>query len=106
VRHVSEAFAARILTSWLPRAVPLVGTLTVAALDAAFLTLASRRSQSYFRDRHWQIRQQIIVGQIARPTWKSLAGQSSLRLELPAASSAPNMPPESALSSNDTGPSA
>ncbi len=86
VRYVSEAFAARILTSWLPRAVPLVGTFTVAALDAAFLTLAARRSASYFRDRHWLVRQQIITGQLARPTWRTIAAQSTLRLEPPTAS--------------------
>ncbi len=84
VRYVSEEFAARILTSWLPRAVPIVGTLTVAALDATFLTLAGRRSINYFRDRHWLVRQQIITGQIARPNWTTLASQTAIRLEPPA----------------------
>ncbi len=84
VRYVSEEFAARILTSWLPRAVPIVGTLTVAALDATFLTLAGRRSISYFRDRHWLVRQQIITGQIARPAWPTLASQTVIRLNPPA----------------------
>ena len=83
VRYVSEAFAARIATSWLPRAVPIVGTLTVAALDATFLTLAGRRSTSYFRERHWLVREQIITGQIARPGWQSLASQTAIRLEPP-----------------------
>ncbi len=84
IRYVSERFAARILTSWLPRAVPIVGTLTVAALDAVFLTMASRRSTAYFRDRHWLVRQQIITGQIAHPEWKVIASQSRLRLGPPA----------------------
>ena len=85
VRYVSEAFAARIAASWLPRAVPIVGTLTVAALDATFLTLAGRRSTSYFRERHWLVREQIITGQIARPGWQSLASQTAIRLEPPGA---------------------
>jgi uncharacterized protein (DUF697 family) len=105
VQHVSEAFAARILTSWLPRAIPLAGTLTVAALDATFLTMAGRRSQSYFRDRHWLVRQQIIVGQISRPTWKSLATQTAPHLEIPAAPTASIAPPTPTSPANDTGPS-
>lgn len=84
VRYVSEAFAARILTSWLPRAVPIVGAITVAALDAAFLTLAGRRSTSYFRDRHQRVRQHILTQHIARSDWKGSAAQPTFRLAPPA----------------------
>ncbi len=57
VTRISEQFAARIITSWLPRLVPIIGTATIAALDTAFLTLAGRESTRYFRKRHLEVRQ-------------------------------------------------
>ena len=57
VKRISEQFAARLMTSWLPRLVPIIGTATIAALDTAFLTLAGRESTRYFRQRHVAVRQ-------------------------------------------------
>jgi hypothetical protein len=66
VSRISEQFAARIVTSWLPRMVPIIGTATIAALDTAFLTLAGRESTRYFRRRHMEMRQYIVAARIDR----------------------------------------
>jgi hypothetical protein len=78
VKRVSEQFAARILTSWLPRLVPIIGTATIAALDTAFLTLAGRESTRYFRKRHLDVRQYIAATNIDRAHWPSIAAGAAL----------------------------
>jgi uncharacterized protein (DUF697 family) len=93
VKRVSEQFAARIMTSWLPRIVPIIGTATIAALDTAFLTIAGRGSALYFRKRHLEVRRVIDVAQLDRSQWESIAASTSQALpgaELP--------PPPPALS--------
>ena len=82
VTRVSEQFAARIVTSWLPRLVPVIGTATVAALDTAFLTLAGRESTRYFRKRHLEVRHFIAATQVDRVQWKAIAGSASLNLPI------------------------
>jgi hypothetical protein len=72
VKRISEQFAARLISSWLPRLVPIIGTATIAALDTLFLTAAGRQSIHYFRTRHVQLRQQITVLGAARSQWKQL----------------------------------
>ncbi len=73
VSRISEQFAARIITSWLPRLVPVIGTVTIAALDTAFLTLAGRESTRYFRKRHLDVRQFIAATDVERAQWPSIA---------------------------------
>jgi hypothetical protein len=73
VSRISEQFAARLITSWLPRLVPVIGTATIAALDTAFLTLAGRESVRYFRKRHLDVRQFIVAAKVERPQWSTLA---------------------------------
>jgi len=80
VKRISEQFAARLMTSWLPRLVPIIGTATIAALDTAFLTLAGRESARYFRERHMAVRQYLAATNIERAQWKSIAASSSLAL--------------------------
>jgi hypothetical protein len=86
VTRISEQFAARIVTSWLPRLVPIIGTATIAALDTAFLTLAGRESTRYFRQRHLAVRKYIAATQVERSTWASIAAGAAMTLpgvELP-----------------------
>ncbi|CAG0937606.1 hypothetical protein TFLX_06551 [Thermoflexales bacterium] len=73
VTRISEQFAARIVTSWLPRLVPLIGTATVAALDTVFLTLTGRQSMRYFRKRHLDVRHFIAATNLEREKWKAIA---------------------------------
>ena len=80
VSRISEQFAARIITSWLPRMVPIIGTATIAALDTAFLTLAGRESTRYFRKRHLDVRGHIAAAKIERAQWPSLAAGATLTL--------------------------
>jgi hypothetical protein len=80
VKRVSEQFAARLMTSWLPRLVPIIGTATIAALDTAFLTLAGRESARYFRERHVAVREYLATANIERAQWKTIAASSSLAL--------------------------
>jgi hypothetical protein len=80
VKRVSEQFAARLLTSWLPRMVPIIGTITIAALDTAFLTLAGRESSRYFRQRHMDVRKYIVATQIDRAQWPGVAAGAALNL--------------------------
>jgi hypothetical protein len=80
VKRVSEQFAARLMTSWLPRLVPIIGTATIAALDTAFLTLAGRESARYFRQRHVVVRQYLATTNIEHAQWKSIAASPSLAL--------------------------
>jgi hypothetical protein len=80
VKRVSEQFAARLLTSWLPRLVPIIGTATIAALDTAFLTLAGRESTRYFRQRHLDVRKYIAATHIDRARWSSIAASATLNL--------------------------
>jgi uncharacterized protein (DUF697 family) len=80
VKRVSEQFAARILTSWLPRLVPIIGTATIAALDTAFLTVAGRESTRYFRKRHLEVRQSIAAAGIDRAQWPAIAAGAALTL--------------------------
>ena len=80
VTRISEQFATRLMTSWLPRLVPIIGTATIAALDTAFLTLAGRESARYFRQRHVAVRQYLATTHIERAQWKSIAASSSLAL--------------------------
>jgi hypothetical protein len=82
VKRISEQFAARLMTSWLPRLVPIIGTATIAALDTAFLTLAGRESARYFRQRHVAVRQYLTSTPIDRAQWKSIAASSSLALPI------------------------
>jgi hypothetical protein len=80
VKRVSEQFAARLLTSWLPRLVPIIGTVTIAALDTAFLTLAGRESSRYFRQRHLDVRKYVAATQIDRSKWAAVAAGAALTL--------------------------
>jgi len=80
VERVSEQFAARLMTSWLPRLVPIIGTATIAALDTAFLTLAGRESSRYFRERHLAVRKYLSATHVDRALWKEVAASSSLSL--------------------------
>jgi hypothetical protein len=80
VGRISKQFAARLVTSWLPRLVPIIGTATIAALDTAFLTLAGRESRRYFRQRHWETRNAIAMQKIDRAGWKAVAERSALTL--------------------------
>ena len=59
--RISEQLAAKIMTSWLPRAVPVIGAATSAALDYAFLRVIGWRSSRHYRTQHLFVR-----GQIAR----------------------------------------
>lgn len=93
VTRISEQFAARIVTSWLPRLVPVIGTATVAALDTAFLTLAGRESMRYFRKRHLEVRQFIAATNLERARWKALA--TSAARTPPGAPPLPLPPPSS-----------
>jgi hypothetical protein len=90
VKRISEQFAARILTSWLPRLVPIIGTATIAALDTAFLTLAGRESTRYFLKRHLSVRQYIAAAQLDRAQWSQLAAGAALNLPPPRS---PALPP-------------
>jgi hypothetical protein len=80
VKRVSEQFAARLMTSWLPRLVPIIGTATIAALDTVFLTLVGRESSRYFRERHVAVREYLTTAHIDRAQWKTIAASSSLAL--------------------------
>lgn len=80
VTRISEQFAARLVTSWLPRLVPIIGTATIAALDTAFLTLAGRESSRYFRRRHADVRQYIATANIERTQWPTIAASAALSL--------------------------
>jgi hypothetical protein len=80
VSRISEQFAARIITSWLPRFVPIVGIATIAALATAFLTLAGRESTRYFRKRHLDVRQFIAATQVERAQWQSIAASAASTL--------------------------
>lgn len=80
VGRISKQFAARLVTSWLPRLVPIIGTATIAALDTAFLTLAGRESKKYFRQRHLETRSTIELQRIDRAGWKAVAARSALTL--------------------------
>ncbi len=80
VTRVSEGFAARIVTSWLPRLVPVIGVATIAALDTAFLTVAGRESSRYFRQRHLEVRRSIEVGHIDRAKWQAIATRATSSL--------------------------
>jgi EcsC protein family len=80
VKRVSEQFAARLLTSWLPRMVPIIGTATIAALDTAFLTLAGRESSRYFRQRHMDVRKYIAGTNIERAKWAAIAAGATMNL--------------------------
>src|SRR5512143_2704657 len=80
VSRISEQFAARIVTSWLPRLVPIIGTATIAALDTAFLTLAGRESSRYFRKQHLAVRQFITAAEADRAQWPSIAGGAAVSL--------------------------
>ena len=80
VGRISKQFAARLVTSWLPRLMPIIGTATVAALDTAFLTLAGRESKRYFRQRHLETRNAIALQRIERANWKAVAAHSALTL--------------------------
>ncbi len=91
--RVSERFAALIVTSWLPRIVPIIGTVTIAALDTAFLTLAGRESSRYFRKRHLEVRRFISVAQPDRSQWKSIAASTAQALPGTKAPPPPGLPP-------------
>jgi hypothetical protein len=80
VSRISEQFAARIVASWLPRLVPIIGTATIAALDTAFLTLAGRESSRYFRKQHLAVRQFITTTQVERAQWASIASGAATAL--------------------------
>ena len=80
VSRISEEFAARIITSWLPRMVPVIGIATIAALDTAFLTLAGRESKRYFRKRYLEVRGQIAASKVDRAQWSSVVAGAELTL--------------------------
>jgi len=80
VSRISEQFAARIVTSWLPRLVPVIGVATITALDTAFLTLTGRQSTRYFRKRHLDVRQFIAATQVDRAQWQSIAASAASAL--------------------------
>src|SRR5512139_1691099 len=80
VSRISEQFAARIITSWLPRLVPVIGIATITALDTAFLTLAGRESARYFRRRHLDVRQFITATGVDRAQWSSIAAGAATTL--------------------------
>ena len=80
VKRVSEEFAARLMTSWLPRLVPIIGTATIAVLDTAFLTVVGRESSRYFRARHLAVRDYLTANHLDRTHWKEVAASSSLAL--------------------------
>ncbi len=62
-RVVSEEMATRIATRWLARVVPVVSSVTGAALDYLFLAEAGRRSMKHYRDRHMLVRQQMVAAE-------------------------------------------
>jgi hypothetical protein len=92
VTRISEQFAARIVTSWLPRMVPIIGTVTIAALDTAFLTLAGRESTRYFRQRHLDVRKYIAATNVDRSKWASIA--AGVAMALPGVELPPLPPPQ------------
>jgi len=94
VKFISEQFAARIVVSWLPRLVPIIGTATIVALDTAFLTVAGRESARYFRKRHLDVRQFIATTNVDRAQWQSIAASAALTLPGVEPPSLP-LPPES-----------
>jgi uncharacterized protein (DUF697 family) len=61
LKRISEELAAKIMTSWLPRAVPVLGAATAAALDYAFLRATGWRSSRHYHAQHVSVR-----GQLAR----------------------------------------
>jgi uncharacterized protein (DUF697 family) len=91
VSRISEQFAARIVTSWLPRLVPVIGTATIAALDTAFLTLVGRESTRYFHKRHLEVRQIIAATKVDRSQWSALAAGAARML--PGVEPSPLPPP-------------
>ena len=60
-RVVSEELAAKLVASWIPRAVPVISSVTSAALDYLFLREVGRRSARYFRRRHLLVRRQLAA---------------------------------------------
>lgn len=60
LKRISEGLAAKIVTSWLPRAVPVIGAATSAALDYAFLRVIGWRSSHHYRAEHLFVREQIV----------------------------------------------
>jgi hypothetical protein len=94
VSRISEEFAARIITSWLPRFVPIIGVATIAALDTAFLTMTGRQSTRYFRKRHLEVRQYIAAAQVDRAQWPAIA--ASAASALPGVQPPPLPPPRAA----------
>jgi hypothetical protein len=58
MRVISEKMAAKLVASWLPRAVPLVSSAASAVLDFFFLHEAGRCSMEYFRGRHDMVRRE------------------------------------------------
>src|SRR5512143_2321099 len=96
VTRISEQFATRIVTSWLPRLVPIIGTATIAALDTAFLTLAGRESSRYFRKRHLDVRHFIAATNLERAQWKSITASATLSLP---GDEPPSLPPPSSTGS-------
>jgi hypothetical protein len=112
VTRISEQFAARIITSWLPRLVPIIGVATITALDAAFLTLTGRQSVRYFRTRHLDVRRHIAATQADRAQWSTIAAGAAFTipgietppLPLPRASSTSSSP-AAVASADETGSS-
>lgn len=65
LKRISEQLAAKIMTSWLPRAVPVIGAATSAALDYAFLRMIGWRSSHHYRAQHIFVRGQIASQRLA-----------------------------------------
>ena len=65
LKRISEQLAAKIMTNWLPRAVPVIGAATSAALDYAFLRVIGWRSSRYYRAQHLFVRGQIVSQRLA-----------------------------------------
>ena len=59
LKRISEELAAKIMTSWLPRAVPVLGAATAAALDYAFLRATGWRSSRHYHTQHLFVRGQM-----------------------------------------------
>lgn len=59
MKRISEQLAAKIIVSWLPRAVPIIGAATSAALNYGFLSVIGRQSSRHYREQHTLVRRQL-----------------------------------------------
>ncbi len=77
LKRISEQLAAKIVTSWLPRAVPVIGAATSAALDYAFLRMIGWRSSRHYHAQHLFVRGQMARQRISESANQQLSEQTN-----------------------------